>query len=873
MRLLILTVLALAGASGFAASSSSAQAGGSRVAVLTKPPGDVPSQRMSGGPLLGNGDVGVTMGGQPEEQRYYIGKNDFWTRVDPHVLTVGHLTLSIPSLKGASYRMDQDMNLAEMRGIFSKGAATIQTRSWVDANENLLLVELRNTAGPATEVSLSQWMGEPLFPVNDNANHLNIGREQFGGGRWYFQGEIVDASVLPHALTAGEIEATAREHQPGSAGKSFNGKTDFEDRAAPAIRDAVTVSAWIKVKSEGPEPNYIVSKGEWNKAYSLGLVKGSLCRCIDRQRAQAEKPLELDKWIYVAGVFDGQQMCAYADGKLVARPDGGVVGSIDRSLGIATFTREADPTPGGREVTVASRFLDTTPASNSQGELTVTLSPGATVTLATAIRSDLDARDDRAAALKRVSELRGSQIAQLTARHREWWTSFWARSFIEIPDKVIEQHWYAALYILGSCSRAGKVAPGLWGNWVTTDSSWWHGDFHLNYNFQAPYYIAYSSNHADLTAPYYQAILESVPGARATAQRNGWKGVHLPACIGPWGLFSEGPDRNLGQHSDAAFAGINFIWQYQYTQDRDFLRTSAYPYLREVADFWEDYLKLENGRYVDYNDSIHEDSGPDVNPLFSLGLLRTIFKNLISMSEVLNVDTGRRAKWQDICDKLSPFPLQQRNGKTVFRYSEKGTAWWDGNTLGVYPIFPADAIGLDSDPKLLQICSNTVDEMHRWADYNGFTNWYTACARIGYDPKTILTKLRAECDHHSFPSLLLYYGGGGVECCGGFLAIDEMLLQSHEGVIRLFPDWPKDEDARFGDLRAVGAFLVSAEIKGGQIGAVKIRSEKGMDCAVVNPWPGRKVALVKQGNLVGTLQGERFTFKTSAGETAELKAL
>ena len=137
-------------------------------------------------------------------------------------------------------------------------------------------------------------------------------------------------------------------------------------------------------------------------------------------------------------------------------------------------------------------------------------------------------------------------------------------------------------------------------------------------------------------------------------------------------------------------------------------------------------------------------------------------------------------------------PLQERGGKTVFRYSEKGMAWWGDNTLGIQHIFPSGAIGLDSDPKLLEICHNTIDAMDRWADYNGFSSWYTACARVGYDPKVILAKMRAECDKHSFPNLLLYYGGGGIESCGGFLAINEMLLQSHEGVMRFFPCWPKE---------------------------------------------------------------------------------
>lgn len=67
-------------------------------------------------------------------------------------------------------------------------------------------------------------------------------------------------------------------------------------------------------------------------------------------------------------------------------------------------------------------------------------------------------------------------------------------------------------------------------------------------------------------------------------------------------MLPEGPDADWGQRSDAAFAALNFIWHYQHTLDADFLRDTAYPFLREVGDFWEDYLKLENGRYVIHND-------------------------------------------------------------------------------------------------------------------------------------------------------------------------------------------------------------------------------------------------------------------------------
>lgn len=685
------------------------------IAVFTEPPKNIPTYYMPDGPLLGNGDLGVALAGPAEEQRFYIGKNDWWGYGDnTRAMPVGGLTLAIKELKGASYRQEQDLALAEVRGAFTNGEVAVQTRSFVDTHSNLLVTELK-CAGT-----------KPVTAIFSQRNGLD-------------------------------------------------------------------------------EP--------WGTRHTT-LPEGILCYTRKSQDAAPENRMDI---------------------AVVSRIIGGVP-VVDQA---------------------------------GTGTMTLTLKAGETVTIVTCVLSKLDAPDLLEAAKKKVSSLGTKDFQTLTVKHRDWWKSFWAKSFIEIPDKEIEKRWYAALYVMGSCSKEGKVAPGLWGCWVTLFAQW-QGDYHLNYNFQAPYYIAYASNHADLSLPFYQAIVEALPRGKELAKKRGWKGVHFPVCIGPRGIFPEG-EKDHGQRSNAAYVALNFIWQYQYTQDKEFLKTTAYPYLLDVAAFWEEYLKLENGRYVIHGDAIHEGSGEDVNPILSLGLVRNLFKNLIVMSKDLGVDEVRRAKWQDIQDRLSAYPLQERNNKTVFRYTEKGLAWWKDNTLGIQHIFPSGTIGLDSDPKLLEISRNTIDEMGRWADYNGFSSWYTACVRVGYDPKAVLTKMREECDKHSFPNLLLFYGGGGVESCGGFLAVNEMLLQSHEGVLRFFPCWPKDQDARFGTLRAVGAFLISAEFKGGVVSGVKIVSEKGKPCTVQNPWSGRKVRVTRNGKSVGllgeTMRGERFTFATASGET------
>jgi hypothetical protein len=108
---------------------------------------------------------------------------------------------------------------------------------------------------------------------------------------------------------------------------------------------------------------------------------------------------------------------------------------------------------------------------------------------------------------------------------------------------------------------------------------------------------------------------------------------------------------------------------------------------------------------------------------------------------------------------------------------------------------------------------------------------------------------------------------------GTFACITEMLLQSNGDAIRLFPCWPKDQNARFGTLRANGAFLVSAELNDGEVSGVAIVSEKGGDCAVVNPWPGKKIKVVHGDRTMETGEGERLLIKTKVGETVALHPL
>lgn len=74
-------------------------------------------------------------------------------------------------------------------------------------------------------------------------------------------------------------------------------------------------------------------------------------------------------------------------------------------------------------------------------------------------------------------------------------------------------------------------------------------------------------------------------------------------------------------------------------------------------------------------------------------------------------------------------------------------------------------------------------------------------------------------------------------------AINEMLLQSYDGSLRICPSVPGAWDVRF-DLAAAGGFRVSAERRGGRILFVAIESRLGGPCRLVHPWPAESAACV-----------------------------
>ena len=97
------------------------------------------------------------------------------------------------------------------------------------------------------------------------------------------------------------------------------------------------------------------------------------------------------------------------------------------------------------------------------------------------------------------------------------------------------------------------------------------------------------------------------------------------------------------------------------------------------------------------------------------------------------------------------------------------------------------------------------------------------------------------------------------------VVVNECLMQSYDGTIRLFPNWPMNKDAEFQQLRAVGAFLVSASLKNGKVKEIKVTSELGAVLKIILPWT-KGVAVSASGGKK-TLSSSIVEMQTKKGET------
>ena len=802
-------------------------------------------------PVLGNGDMLAAFAGPCEYPQFWVTANDFWqmesnpnwvffhdnstAALEPAVTLggprpVGRLVFSIPELKGAACRIEQQLSDAVTSAHYDCGTAgNLTVRSMVAATENLLLV------------------------------------------RFYSE---MDAPV--------RIQAFFRF--PDEPGLGCDKGVDLSGR-----NESVT-------DLRGTAVGMMCGKALEEKKTVRGILSGF--RAFEER---ADVPVKAG----FGGAFHRPADCD-DENKPYTQSDGANGGTADREE----------------------------PAS-------LVLNPGESADYVFVLRTWNKVSRPVEMAASRAEWITNREISELLELHRSWWRDFWNVSGICLDDSLMEQRYYLSQYVMASLSRDPDYPPGILGV-CTFDRPAWNGNYKINYNHQSAYLGLLASGHFPQADPHdapYFAMMDI--GREMSRRLYHHEGTCLPLGLGPKGMVSEA--LLLHMKSQAVHGATNMIMRYSLTLDRDYGR-KIYPFLQSLADFWEADLVRKDGYWHIRDDSMHErteedvrQNGESMDPANSLGYLKCLFRFLPAISRNLGVDEDRREHWEEIADHLAPYPTgtleeirenptlwaeaevplgelvpEEWMKKPVFFDEGRGGKWsyhFPGNVMQIYP---AGAIGIGSDPELLQTAWNTVhihsvienqmaeyrkthdtgaddldneqgdsDPHYRksgaWNAANLSCLFFPAAVRVGYDPEVIWKELEERIRHRGLANGYINRNPHGIENLSTVPnTLQEMMLLSHEGILRIFRVWPvkSHPNASFERLWAYGAFQVSASLEAGMVGTIRILSHAGRKLVVENPWPGEEAEILHlQSGRREVTGGEYLETETFPGERLEIRML
>jgi hypothetical protein len=333
-------------------------------------------------------------------------------------------------------------------------------------------------------------------------------------------------------------------------------------------------------------------------------------------------------------------------------------------------------------------------------------------------------------------------------------------------------------------------------------------------------------------------------------------------------------------------------WQFLYTRDEKYL-ARVYPAMRSATRFLAAYLtKEDDGFYHVFPSVSSENWGFTVDfkhnkdCILDLVLIKFVLDAMVSASTLLGQDVEERQHWKEISTNLAPYPKAQGPfGEVWLDISNAPPEHVYNVPITLAPVFPGEQVGLDTGRKFLEIATLTAETM-RLEGGNDLVSQPLIRARLGmldldWFKKQIVycmlpdgvsnDRLREVGGRYSLTTDFDFLMRMGLWCENFAVSVvlNECMLQSYTGTIRLFPNTLNLGPASFENLRAVGAFLISATHDGKHVVRFEVFSEKGVQLVFANPWgqtPLRITRLSDGKRLEVQNQEDLWSAQTEAGE-------
>ena len=522
------------------------------------------------------------------------------------------------------------------------------------------------------------------------------------------------------------------------------------------------------------------------------------------------------------------------------------------------------------------------------------LKPGDRFVILNAVTSDRQGTDPVEAACALLTET-GTRIEEARTAHEAWWTAYWKRSFVEMPDKLMENQWYFGAYHQASFAR-GLQAPSFFGLWHPLDWRCWLDEYTADVQPPMLFWGAFATNHLELLLPSHNTY------GRLLAEylKHSPQGASVPGHGYPDYAGGHVSFGLLGQCGVTAWLSQNFYDDFRSTGDAEFLQCVTYPMLAAFCDYTAGNLELGADGYYHCRDKSPEQNDTSPDNTFSRANIERCLRSAIEAAEFLADDPERVAPWKNILDHLYPYPV---DGTTVCETTLNRHPYRCHASV-LYPVFPARTIepGNPLWPKM----SGTLDVVTNLIGHNPYGRHRTIPGHEGgiepmaFNSAFLLpsaARLRGWNEFERLyyalvPRLQLKRNGQmsiadvrhrpdmvHMSICEGVSGLEvgltDTLLQQYSDHVRLFSAANPSGVSRFAGLRAFGGFELAGEYAGGETRFVTVCSLKGNVLRLMSPWQGRKVRIepAAEAGMIRLADGkEGLDLPTQAGVTYRLTA-